>query len=98
MNCSTQSIGNRGNVNMRVILDNRRFIREFWRESFCSDSRVMPNKEGGYAPNYTPTTVTDGERGFILDVDVLNSVNEGSELVPAVDRVEATYGAVEVLM
>ncbi len=63
-----------------------------------TDSRVMPNKEGGYAPNYTPTAVTDGERGFILDVDVLNRVNEGSELVPAIDRVEATYGEVEVLM
>src|SRR5205823_1905933 len=22
------------------------------------DSRVMPNKEGGYAPNYTPTAIT----------------------------------------
>ena len=63
-----------------------------------TDSRVMPNKEGGYAPNYTPTAVTDGERGFIVDVDVLNSVNEGSELVPAIDRVEATYGKVEVVM
>ena len=63
-----------------------------------TDSRVMPNKEGGYAPNYTPTAVTDGERGFIVDVDVLNSVNEGSELVPAIDRVETTYGKIEVVM
>ena len=23
-------------------------------------SRVMPNKEGGFAPNYTPTALTDG--------------------------------------
>ncbi len=36
------------------------------------DSRVMPNKEGGCAPNYTPTAITDGHRGFIVDVDVLN--------------------------
>ncbi len=25
-----------------------------------ADSSVMPNKEGGYAPNYTPTAATDG--------------------------------------
>jgi hypothetical protein len=42
------------------------------------DSRVMPNKEGGYAPNYTPIATTDGERGFIVDCDVLAEVNEGS--------------------
>ena len=30
------------------------------------DSRVMPNKEGGYAPNYTPTATTDGQCGFIV--------------------------------
>lgn len=27
-----------------------------------SDSRVMPNKEGGFAPNYTPTCLTDGQK------------------------------------
>jgi hypothetical protein len=36
-----------------------------------SDSKVMPNKEGGYAPNFTPTAVTDGEQGFLVDADVL---------------------------
>ncbi len=29
----------------------------------------MPNKEGGYAPNYTPTASTDGGTGFIVDCD-----------------------------
>ena len=29
------------------------------------DSKVMPNKEGGYAPNYTPTATTDGHRGHV---------------------------------
>jgi hypothetical protein len=56
------------------------------------DSRVMPNKEGGYAPNYTPTAVTDGHRGFILDCDVLAQVNEGDALVESADRVEETFG------
>lgn len=56
------------------------------------DSRVMPNKEGGYAPNYTPTCLTDGHRGFILDAAVLNIVNEHSEALPAVDRVTEECG------
>lgn len=56
------------------------------------DSRVMPNKEGGYAPNYTPVATTDGERGFILDCDVLAEVNEGSAALPSVDRIEETFG------
>ena len=56
------------------------------------DSRVMPNKEGGYAPNYTPVVTTDGERGFIVDCDVLDEVNEGSAALPAVDRIAATFG------
>jgi transposase len=50
------------------------------------DSRVMPNKEGGYAPNYTPTCLTDGHSGFILEASVLNIINEHPETLPAVDR------------
>jgi transposase len=56
------------------------------------DSKVMPNKEGGYAPNYTPVVTTDGERGFILDVDVLAEVNETPALTEALDRIEETFG------
>jgi transposase len=56
------------------------------------DSGVMPNKEGGYAPNYTPTATTDGHRGFIVDADVLSEVNEGGAAVASVDRIEETFG------
>ncbi|MEZ6103494.1 MAG: transposase [Pirellulaceae bacterium] len=55
------------------------------------DSKVMPNKEGGYAPNYTPVVTTDGDYGFIVDVDVIAEVNESLAAVPAVDRIEATF-------
>jgi transposase len=55
-------------------------------------SRVMPNKEGGYAPNYTPTATTDGHRGFIVDADLVREVNESGEAVPSVDRIEETFG------
>jgi len=57
-----------------------------------SDSKVMPNKEGGYAPNYTPTAVTDGLNGFILDGDVLAGVNESDAAVPSVERIEENFG------
>jgi transposase len=56
------------------------------------DSRVMPNKEGGFAPNYTPTATTDGERGFIVDCDVLGEVNEGPSAAPSMDRTKETFG------
>ena len=57
-----------------------------------ADSKVMPNKEGGYAPNYTPTATTDGQQGFIVDDDVLPEVNEGPGAVPAVERIEENFG------
>ena len=50
------------------------------------ESWVMPNKEGGFAPNYTPTALTDGEYGIILDAAVVNVVKEHPEALPAVDR------------
>lgn len=56
------------------------------------DSRVMPNKEGGYAPNYTPTATTDGAYGFIVDVDVLSVVNEGEAARASVARIEEIFG------
>lgn len=56
------------------------------------DSRVMPNKEGGYAPNYTPTLTTDGQCGMIIDCEVIGEVNEACQTLPSVDRIEETFG------
>jgi transposase len=56
-----------------------------------ADSRVMPNKEGGYAPNYTPTAATDGTQNFIVDCDVIAGPNEQQELLPSVDRIEQNF-------
>ena len=56
------------------------------------DSRVMPHKEGGFGPNFTPTCLTDGARGFILDAAVTNQVNEHPEALPAVDRTTQMCG------
>ena len=57
-----------------------------------TDSSVMPNKEGGYAPNYTPTAATDGTQNFIVDCDVIAGPNEHTELLPSVDRIEENFG------
>jgi transposase len=56
------------------------------------DSRVLPNKEGGYAPNYTPTVAVDTHRDFIVDAEVIGTANENTEVVPMVERVEAAFG------
>lgn len=51
------------------------------------DSRVMPNKEGGFAPNYTPTTTSDAN-GFILDCNVTDSVNESHLIGESLDCIQ----------
>lgn len=57
------------------------------------DSSIQPNKEGGYAPNYTPMAATDGTKGFIVDADVLSDGGEGQATVATVDRIEDQFGA-----
>jgi transposase len=56
------------------------------------DSRVMPNKEGGYAPNYTPTVATDGKSGMIVDAAVTANVNEQTQTLTTLDRIQETFG------
>ncbi len=56
------------------------------------DSRILPNKEGGYAPNYTPIVGVEGELGLIVSVTIINSVNEQDYLIDTVDDVEKFYG------
>lgn len=56
------------------------------------DASVMPNKEGGFAPNYTPVLAMDAERGYIADADVDNRPTEGQATVETVERIEQTFG------
>ena len=57
-----------------------------------ADSGIMPNKEGGYAPNFNPVAAVDGECGMIVDADVLNEMNEAETVIPTVERIESSYG------
>ncbi|NLF32920.1 MAG: IS1182 family transposase [Planctomycetes bacterium] len=56
------------------------------------EAKVLPNKEGGHAPNYTPTVVVEGHGGLIVDADVLADEAESSATVPSVDRVAEAFG------
>ncbi|MHC4789431.1 MAG: IS1182 family transposase [Planctomycetota bacterium] len=56
------------------------------------DSTVQPNKEGGFAPNYTALLAVDGTHGLIVDAEVLPDGDEGAQALATVDRVEAAFG------
>jgi transposase len=56
------------------------------------DSKIMPNKEGGYAANYTPTAAVDVSSGMIVDCEVIADPNEHAQTLPAVDRTEENFG------
>lgn len=64
--------------------------------------RILPNKEGDYAPNYTPMATTETQSGLIVDADVfignvehqqpgsiIDTVNEEFDSEGNVDRVLA---------
>ena len=55
-------------------------------------SRMMPNKEGGFAPNYTPTATVDVESGLIVEATVLGVINEDQHLIPAINSVQEQFG------
>jgi len=55
------------------------------------ESQVLPNKEGGYAPNYTPTGIVDKDTRLILAEDVVEGFDESSCVVPGVESIESDY-------
>jgi transposase len=56
------------------------------------DSKVLPNKEGGYAPNYTPLAAVDTHSDFIVYADVIADVAENTQTVTMVDEVTKDFG------
>jgi transposase len=56
------------------------------------ESRVLPNKEGGYAPNYTAVLAVDSGHGIIVDVQVLGGNDEAGAVLPAVKNIEESFG------
>ncbi len=56
------------------------------------DASLLPNKEGGYAPNYTPVVAVDLETGAILAADVAPGNDEAAALPGAVEACQETLG------
>jgi len=56
------------------------------------DSQVAPNKEGGYAPNYTPVAAVESQTGAIVHADVLAGSDEAAAVAPAVEALETLAG------
>jgi transposase len=55
------------------------------------DARLLPNKEGGYAPNYTPTVAVDGTSGLIVDCDVTDVPKENLVFLESMDRITENF-------
>jgi transposase len=55
------------------------------------DARVMPNKEGGHAPNYTPTAMVDIHTGLVVHDEVLAAVNEDDQLLESYEQVQQQF-------
>jgi hypothetical protein len=58
------------------------------------EAAILPNKEGGYAPNYTPLAAVDGQAGLIADCDVIApGTIEAEAVMPTLERIEQTFQA-----
>jgi hypothetical protein len=55
------------------------------------DSDIVPNKDGGYAPNYTPLAVTETQNGFIVLPEVPGDSVEHTHMVTMLDAIQEDY-------
>jgi transposase len=56
------------------------------------ECQITPNKEGGFAPNYTPVAAVEPESGAIVYSEVLTGSEESAAVLPAVAAVQALIG------
>jgi hypothetical protein len=56
------------------------------------DAQVMPNKDGGYAPNYTPVAAVEPETGAIVYADVVEGSDEAGAVLPAAEAAQDLTG------
>lgn len=55
-------------------------------------SRVTPNKDGGFAPNYTPHATVDIDSGVIVSADVICNTDEDKHMISSIEDVEQSFG------
>jgi len=56
------------------------------------DSTLLPNKEGGFAPNYTPVVAVESQSGAIISEDVVEGGDEASAVTKAVEDCREILG------
>lgn len=56
------------------------------------DSHIMPNKEGGYAPNYTPVVGVDSGSGLIIAATVTDGNAEAASVEPIMEQARELRG------
>ncbi len=56
------------------------------------ESHILPNKGGGFAPNYTPAATAEGHGGFIVDPHVPAGGELPEQIVETIDRIETQFG------
>ena len=54
-------------------------------------SRITPNKDGGFAPNYTPTATVDVDSGLIVAAGVIANTDEDKHMIEAVKEVMESF-------
>lgn len=59
-------------------------------------SRVTPNKEGGFAPNYTPYATVDIDSGMVVSAGVISNTDEDKHMLASVEDVKESFGLDEV--
>ena len=57
-----------------------------------ADSTLMPNKEGGFAPNYTPVLAVDSQSGAIVYGEIVEGSDESPSVAAAVQEVQENLG------
>jgi transposase len=55
-------------------------------------SRITPNKEGGFAPNYTPLATVDVDSGLIVSAGVIPGTDEDKHLIAELENVQEQFG------
>lgn len=53
---------------------------------------MTPNKEGGFAPNDTPTATVDIDSGLIVDGGLIAGTDEDKHMLASVENVQASMG------
>ena len=56
------------------------------------EAPILPNKGGGFAPNYTPVNAVDAAHRFIVAEEVQGNAGEAEALMPLLGETESIHG------